>query len=279
MRKKQSGISKIDGANKQEYVDMSGRRGKDEFLFYFDVKKYKADVSVALKDALFKIRNEMVSRMKAKVLMIPFRDRSIQMANGRVTSDIERKAALIESIVGHMIDGNLRDGVMKMTITAMEDNFEDSHIGFYYEYGTGTQEEQNSPYYLWGDWNPYRGTQRPGQPIVTRGYLKRVGSYTRGIVGIRAHNRIGKNVTSWTDAGGNKRVTNSVIGGMPITTPGWEIESYRWFRNTFDEMYDGIITSLKKALYKVNPLDDKYFYVNKKMRINIVKGTRAMSGN
>lgn len=247
MAKKISGISKFDEGLNVNYVERRGRLGKDELLFLFDVRKYKADVNMALKNALVKIRKEMILRMKMRLTAIPFRNRSISLADGSKTTDIERKAALIESIAGSRIDGNLRDGVMRMSVTAMEDNFQDSHVGFYYEYGTGTQEESESPHYLWGDWNPYRGAQIPGQPILTR----KAGFYL--------------------DAGGNTRVSYSKNPGMPITTPGWEIEAHSWFRSTFDSMLDTILDELKEALYKVNPLDRKYLKINPKLKINLVR--------
>jgi hypothetical protein len=126
----------------------------------------------------------------------------------------------------------------------MKNNFENSHIGIYYEYGTGEYAEDVSWVKNLGDPNPYRS----GREIVSR-------SKKDGL---------------WRDAGGNVRITGSPLGGgygeKFRNYIGNDIQPLHWFEYTFNDFVKNyLMPEYSKTIKKVNPL--KYISVKRKFVI------------
>lgn len=251
-----------------------------DYVMYFDPRRLEAEMRKALMKATREIRNLLIETMIRNVESLPFKDNPVKLADGTETSDADRKKALIDSIrkEGHArlyIENftKYKEGVViKATVSAMSTNFKDSHIGWYYEIGTG-EESDPKGYAKYGmsaslgDVNPYR-LPHVGAPIVSRN--KRLGT--------------------WRDLGGNVRVTGSNIGGIGNPEPpypmspevyaalvekfreyiGEDIKAYYWFEGAVEEVSDKILDIYKKAILSVNIFDPKLgiFHINKKVIIS-----------
>jgi hypothetical protein len=143
------------------------------------------------------------------------------------TSDIKRKTALIRSVIKY--DPTVLLDKALIRVAAMGINYKDSHIGYYYEYGTGENEIPNDKKWDKGDPNPFRKTKR----IVSRD----------------------KKLGPWKDAGGNVRYTPSNEGGRSgeyfrksITT----LRPHRWMGRAIEAMYTKIPKALEIRFNKYN---------------------------
>lgn len=257
-----------------------GKLKNTDYVMYFDLRRFEAEMRKALMKATREIRDLLIETMIRNVESLPFKDNPVKLADGTETSDAERKKALIDSIrkEGHArlyIENftKYKEGVViKATVSAMSTNFKDSHIGWYYEIGTG-EESDPKGYAKYGmtaslgDVNPYR-LPHVGAPIVSRN--KRLGT--------------------WRDLGGNVRVTGSNIGGIGNPEPpypmspevyaalvekfreyiGEDIKAYYWFEGAVEEVSDKILDIYKKAILSVNIFDPKLgiFHINKKVIIS-----------
>ncbi|GEN36111.1 hypothetical protein [Aneurinibacillus danicus] len=210
----------------------------------FDAQRYLQALSKALEKAAQEIGRDLQRKLRNKVGMIPFRSHKVTLESGMVTDDTARSRALADSIQAYVLGqvSLMVNGVYRMAVTAMEKNFERSHIGLYYEYGTGTQELSISPLPRLGEWNPARNNGVPvaGAPIVTRSGL-------------------------WRDAGGNVRTTRSKVAGKPIKRPGWETPALRWFANTVEENRQAYYMKLTAAVRSVHP--GKYIRLRKSIKL------------
>jgi hypothetical protein len=253
-----------------------GRKSPKDALIYINLTKYQEDLEKAIQKVMERLHTELLELVKAKAAAMDFKTIKARLVDGRETSDMERREAFLNSIVPH-ITGSIKSGVLTMAVAAMEDNFKDSHIGFYYEYGTGEEELPFSPIFNWGDWNPFRGVPRAGAPIVTRGYKEVVkNQYGEAIrVNGRVLTRGSQHAHSvvWKDLGGNYRETNSVVGGIPLKKEMYETHAYRWMYNSYMEIKDKYFDEIQKAVYSVNPLSDKYFSYRKEIKIVVGGGT------
>lgn len=257
-----------------------GKLKNTDYVMYFDPRRLEAEMRKALMKATREIRDLLIETMIRNVESLPFKDNPVKLADGTETSDVERKKALIDSIrkEGHArlyIENftKYKEGVViKATVSAMSTNFKDSHIGWYYEIGTG-EESDPKGYAKYGmsaslgDENPYR-LPNVGAPIVSR------------------NRRLG----TWRDLGGNVRVTGSNIGGIGTPEPpypmnpevyaalvekfreyiGEDIKAYYWFEGAVEEVSDKILDIYKKAILSVNIFDPKLgiFHINKKVIIS-----------
>lgn len=255
-----------------------------DYIMYFDVNKYKAEMQKALKKATMEVRELLLKNIIRNIEALPFKDNPVQLADGRVTSDAERKDELIRSVrkEGHVrrhINNFSRyygTVVMEAAVSAMATNFKDSHVGWYYEIGTG---EKSDPagYAKYGmsaslgDVNPYR-LPHVGAPIVSR-------SAKHGY---------------WRDLGGNLRSTRSQLGGIGNPEPptlrngermssevyaqmverfreyiGEDIQAYYWFERAVEETSRQIVDIYKKAVLSVDIFNPKLgiFHINKKVKI------------
>jgi hypothetical protein len=191
-------------------------------VIQFNATAFIKALGKELKVANQNIRDEMWDAITDKMRDLPFKPNAVKLAGGGITSDIARRSALLKSMVDTRANW-ITETHLRSTITAMANNFKESHIGLYYEYGTGQKQDlEGFKYESLGDPNlPFR-VPNTGAPIVTR-------SWRRGMGG------------AWRDAGGNLRITASPRAGEP-TKPGSaaearfrnyigeDVQAYHWFR-------------------------------------------------
>ncbi len=220
-----------------------GRPSNSSKWIYFDVGKYVEDLEKALVKVMTDINDEMYKEVRASASALPFKNHKVYTVDG-VTSDAERSDKFIASIVQNRVV-KLRKGIIHTSVHTMEDNFKDTHIGLYYEYGTGTKEDKDSPLPFMGDWNEYRngGVPMAGARIVTRPH------------------------ELFTDAGGNLRVSNSVVPGMPIKTPGWEVQAHHWFSEAYERMRASYFNRIVAVVRDINPISEKYLKVRTEINL------------
>jgi hypothetical protein len=231
--------------------------GKSRKYIYFDAKAYINVLKQELKKAVKEVRDLLQDRitMEAKALPLnsiktvyykgrKIKQHEIHLANGGTTSDAQRKSALLKSIVSDQVKWE-SDNILRTAVRAMANNFKESHIGWYYEYGTGKRAE-NLP----------------------------VTAYRIAAAGIRAHtpHRYGREIVTrsihdnggtWIDMGGNLRISHSPRGGE--TDEGFrkyigdDVEAYHWYRTAYLSCRDDILQIYGKAIKEVHP--GKFFKV------------------
>lgn len=225
-------------------------------LIYFDVRNFTHDLDKAMKGAVRQIANEVVIHAKRNVSVIPFKKNPVKLYNGgtvTVTSDADRKAAVINSIFKDKIVST-GAGIVRTTVHALGlADFKDASVGLYYEYGTGEKAlEVKSklkllPAGFLGTPNKYR----TGKQIVSRSkHIDYCG--------------MGKGI--WRDLGGNIRITGSRMAGR--RTPGFiryigeDVEAYLWFKRAIDLVDDELKKEIiKRNLATLNPA--KYMHLEK----------------
>lgn len=210
-------------------------------LLQFDDRSYYKDMISNTKKNVTKVRDEMLKSMKTKIGSIKFKDNKVRMAGsyvqeGYVTSDAERKRAVLNSIIATRVDNDAYNS-LKFTIYALKDNFKQSHIGLYYEYGTGRYNYERG----WEGGIETRNPHRPGMQIVSRS---------------RHIDYAGLGKGKWYDLGGNIRITGSRYSGRYNAEfrqyIGPDIEAHYWFRNTVREYRSKIIEAIKKAIQETD---------------------------
>lgn len=204
------------------------------------------DLKQAIRVATKELRDELVSLAKQNLSSIPFKDNIVRMAGGGITSDEERKSAVMESIIAGRLQWIERK-TLSYGVSALDKNFPDAHIGLYYEYGTGTEVDVEADFPGWGkNWNPFR-LPIAGAPIVSRS------KFTNG--------------GFWEDLGGNLRQTKSPRGGTRnasfVRNIGADTKAYHWFSDAFNTIRAKANARYLKA-FRTVPLD-KYFIVKKKV--------------
>lgn len=230
-----------------------GRVANENKFIYFNASGYIHALQMSLKEATKEIRDLLYDYIIDNLQKITFKDNKVRLTGGKVTSDSARKAAVLKSIRKEVIKyvKYSRDTIIISAVKALADNFKDSHIGIYYEYGTGLKaEDVKLP--VAGDLNRYR----TGKEIVSRS--KHID-----------YSGLGKGV--WRDMGGNIRVTGSPEAGRRDQGfkkyIGDDIEAYHWFRNAVRKTRQEIIRIYNRAIAKVNPLD----YLNIKSSFTLGK--------
>lgn len=195
-------------------------------ILVFNARAYIDALAKQLKKANHAIRQDLMREMMSEIQTIDFKDNDVKMADGTVTSDAKRKSALLQSFATQQAEWITRTSLRSM-VYAMKSNFKDSHVGLYYEFGTGV-ENTTSNYESLGDWNPFR-IHATGQPIVSRS--RHVGM-TAGLL---------RGKSAWHDIGGNMRVTGSKRGGQDDggfrKYIGEDVEAYHWFSDTINTKY------------------------------------------
>ncbi|MEC0276809.1 hypothetical protein [Peribacillus frigoritolerans] len=239
----------------------------------FNDGKFLEDLGRNLKRATQEITNMIEDHVKTNARALPFRTSLVGLNNGgakELTSDAERAMALFSSItkervewLGANINRSLAQSLPKKykatergtlvgRVNAMGDeNYKDSHIGIYYEYGTGPGMDLSSfndmPISL-GDENPHRPLRSTG-PIVTRG------TNTNGGV--------------WYDAGGNRRISKGK-GGLRSAVfakqVGDGVQAEHWFREGYQAVLPKAKVLLKEA---VSSLDLKDYLEIPNPKINL----------
>lgn len=210
---------KQTGGNNTTFTPSSGSGG---FLaISFDVKGYERALMNAIKQVHKELRDELWQLARDQASALPFKDNPVRLAGGSYTSDRDRADELISSIIAERLEW-VGGKVLRTAVSAMSTNFEESHIGVYYEYGTGENvepDETSSKYLAMGERNPFR-LPVAGSPIVTRSKFYKQGR--------------------WRDLGGNLRETDARWGGRRdegfIDYVGEDLEAYHWFSKAFDHV-------------------------------------------
>lgn len=198
-------------------------------VIQFNVTAFLNALGKELKKMNQTIRDELWDAIKDNMRDLPFKKNPVRLSGGRETSDWERRIALFNSMVDSRANW-ITTTHLQSTIKAMAKDFKQSHIGLYYEYGTGEKQDLSGfKYESLGDPNlPFR-VPNTGARIVTR-------SSRLGMGG------------AWRDAGGNLRVTDSPRAGEPVRSDGAkaarfrayigeDVEAAHWFRNAVENKY------------------------------------------
>jgi hypothetical protein len=220
-------------------------------LYLQDLKKAMEVVTAEMREMLYK---DIYSNASSLVM----KDNTVLMANGDTTSDAERKDALLDSILADKIEWI--GGELHTAVRAIANNFKESHIGVYYEYGTGSaalDNMQSLKYYTLGDRNPYR----TGKEIVSRSkYGRMIKEEVNGkgvTVGLEGY---------WRDMAGNLRRTRSTWGGVRnegfIRAIGGDTQPQLWYYRGVLNLKQKYRSMILEAIKKVNPFDKRYFYLN-----------------
>lgn len=213
---------------------------------YLDVEAYYRAIRHEVKKAMTEIKNDLVQQILYNAKMLPFKKNKVKLAGGEVTSDYERRGALFSSIEGHL--EWVESDVLQAVFLSIKENFEESHIGLYYEHGTG--DEWDGTMTPVGT-NPTPNRYRPGRKIVSRSKFINYAGLGKG---------------RWVDLGGNIRVTGSKEAGRRtpefVKYVGHDVKAYHWFSRAFDERRSFIMKKIQDAIKSV-PLS-RYLIVKSK---------------
>lgn len=216
---------------------MAGRVPFSQKIMTFDRRAYQRDLEDVLMAATQELQRTLYQKVRDRASGLPFKDNPVRLANGQVTSDAERRLDLLNSIQTSAPRWLQRHRI-QASVSAMEGNFKESHIGWYYEYGTGEKADRShEPKLGRGSWNRFRsgGVPTAGARIVTRSIR-----YNRG---------------EWIDMGGNRRITYSYQGGE--TDEGFrayigeDVKPYYWFGKSVQEVRQEMPQVYRKALAEV----------------------------
>lgn len=230
----------------------------------FYLIRFYADAYLeAVRKELAKVTQELSKRMyvqaRENLENIPFKNNKVRVGLNSFTTDDERKAAVMNSIVQKKIEttylkvAGSTGKIISMVggVSALEHgDYRDTHIGLYYEWGTGNNADADGPM-RWGlrAWNPYRRPIGVRSPIVSRS--------------VRTDNGV------WIDLGGNTRVTKSIVGGRRnekfLKFVGEDLEAEHWFRDAFCVMLVDAEKEYRKALASIHPA--KFMKMPKTLRI------------
>jgi hypothetical protein len=199
-----------------KYDSNTARFGGKYIIFRADY--FIRDLGKVVEKTIQRVGELIVQQSKRNIAAIRFHIYPIKLAGSSVpvaglrkfgkgyeVTDNSRKKALINSIVLGEIKrrADARIGVLVRTMVS---NFKDSHIGIYYEYGTGQ--------YQSGGWVDVKGQKYEHNPLRSGNYI-----YTRpGQV--------------WTDLGGNTRISSA---GKLRRLDGFAVPAYYWFSNAVKE--------------------------------------------
>ncbi|WP_426455297.1 hypothetical protein ACP26L_36385 (plasmid) [Paenibacillus sp. S-38] len=204
-------------------------------IMWFDADGYTEAIAKVLRNEVRDIKDDLLDGVRAAVEGLEFKDNRVRLGDGSYTNDRERATALLASVLGDDLEV-IAGKSIRTAVHAMRDNFEESHIGWYYEYGTGTEQEE--PYPIPG----FQGTPRNrlkvpgiGTAIVTRSRFINGGQ--------------------WEDLGGNMRLSYAKRAGT--TDAGFlkyidgETPANYWFRDTITYMRLNFRKRLNRAILSV----------------------------
>jgi len=226
--------------------------GRRKLAVRYDLDGYIRDIRNATNRVTKEYRDLIFADAKANAEELPFKNTPVTLYGNVKTSDQARSRDLIDSIqnslnyeqskmvddIAYQFSSNARveNSVVVARVTAMGDkgNYANSHIGVYYEYGTGTQ--AYGPGYSTVKWQGEENPFRTGSEIVTHG-------------------------RSWIDMGGNVRASGK-IGGLnedffrKKNKPwfGTEVPATHWFESAYKKHIENYKSALAKAVFSINPL-------------------------
>lgn len=180
------------------------------------------------------IQRDLKKEILARLDQIEFKDALVRLANGEYTTDRSRKAALLATVVTDTLVS--KEKRITATVATMRDNFENSHIGWYYEYGTGTLQKEAYP--IAGFEGSPRNREKGsgvGSPIVTRSRFIDAGA--------------------WEDLGGNMRLSKARRAGNHdadfMKYIEGETKAHSWFRDSVAYISATMDQRLLKAVKSV----------------------------
>jgi hypothetical protein len=233
----------------------------------FKGKDFLDDLKMEFKTVLEVATTLIYERALSNLASINFKDNPVKilkssgMAGGitkqgvEVTSDAKRKHAVIDALTRERVTSITND-VLTARVRSVNKNFKDSHIGIYYEHGTGTHWdglETKVPIVSGAS----SSAKRAGQ-IVSRSGKVDYGMGRRGV---------------WVDLGGNMRITGSKMAGVHdegfMNYIGEETKAYHWFSKAFKESKSEIYALYNEAIKRVNPAKSKYWIYMKNFTLGV----------
>lgn len=236
-------------------------KNTEKSLVKFNAIEYFKALDKELKKVTSELQKLMVAEARSNLASIPFKTNLVKLRGSKGTSDAARKQDVIESVISHelgLLEGTVMNtygkqlggfpykgfaefGVIQGRVTALEQgDFRNTHIGIYYEFGTGENAAHDGPYeWALRSWNPRRPKFK-GSPILPR------------------DERLG----DWIDLGGNVRYTHArpdyslgtkLRSRRFLQNVGEDLHAYYWFRNAFKDIQKVAGRKYAEALKKVNP--------------------------
>ena len=225
--------------------------GRKEQFIRFDLNKYKADLKRALKAAVKQSVELVYEQIITNLNNIPFKDNPVRVLSSAggseyETSDEKRKAAIYRNLEKALL--SVGQSHFKAAVWFTTHNYKESHIGIYYEYGTGSG--WDGVHSVAPDFSSSRSTDR------------RIASRSRHI------DYSGHGNGTWIDMGGNLRITGSKKAGQVDegfrSYVGQDIIAMRWFRQALADKRQEILALYKNAVRKVNPVSKDYLIMKSK---------------
>lgn len=202
-----------------------------ESLITFDKLNFEKSLRAECLSIMVDVKTKLLQITLANAMRMDFNNIPTILATGRMTSNALRKRSLIQSIVARRFNWELNGRKMRIRLSAMGSDFKESYIGWYYEYGTGTKYEPPKA----GISLPYPGTYNKFRALGDGSRLVTRSRYTG----------------TWTDMGGNERLSYSPKGGKPLPD-SFEVEAYHWVENGLNSVIPYAIERFKEVPNKVN---------------------------
>ena len=200
-------------------------------LLSVNATAYEKALRREIMEIMYKQKALLKQRAIRNIESMNFHKREILLENG-TTSDFIRKRALVNSLTSERFQWELNGTKLSLITTAMSKDFKQSHIGWYYEFGTGSKYEPPKI----GFQLPHPGDPNPYRPFGSRTVIVSRSKEDNG--------------GYWKDMGGNTRRTNSRRGGKPLK--GLETPAYKWFEKAHKETVEDISKELSTVHERVN---------------------------
>jgi hypothetical protein len=225
-------------------------QGNQKALLVFDYTRYKKEVKKSVEGAIRKCAVLIYKKARINLDAITFKDNPVRILNGApesFTSDADRKEAVYKNIIIQEFK-RISNSVYSSHVAFVDKNFEDSHIGIYYEHGVGSNWDGQLPNIKKPPGYSLRGSY--GDPISSRSVGKDYSGIGNGV---------------WVDLGGNIRKTYSIREGGRgrkfFDYVGEETKAYHWFSRAFNYNKAKIIKIFQNELKKANPLKKRFWRI------------------
>jgi len=231
----------------------------DAYLFTFNVAKYKRDLGNKIKSLLVKMYlKPLHTAIYVSAAKLPWKDNPVQILTGAgagsvsFTSDRARAGAVLGNIQKSQVEATSGSAI-SMSVKWMASNWKDSHIGLYYEHGTG--ENQDGLYERMPSVSGMSSSSRNKGKMASRTrFVDYLGNGNPG---------------TWRDMGGNLRYTGSLKAGQADAGfrnyVGEDVEAHYWFHGPSRVALKEVRGIIKLAIRSV-PLT-KYLKIRPKFMI------------
>lgn len=226
-----------------------GRLSNRDKYFHFDISAYKKALGRKLSSAVVKGSELLYQELAKNITALSPKTTPVRLGDGTFTNDAERMVALLNSLAVTEVAREAHR--VKRVVSAMNDgSWQDSHVGVYYEYGTGNQQVGGERFYRLETPNQFRD----GRDIVTRSryqYFDTVRKHAEAKGS--AEGLMGK----WYDIGGNVRTTFYKKGGVrddEFLAKGYgEVEPEFWYAKAVENCRPKIRELIQEAVLSVHP--------------------------